>query len=234
MLYILLHLKTTKYLLALKLPSLISGNDHKKSIIMNKVLSGALIFVITFLGACADKEPEKDLTIQPADTGKVVSSAIADTGNKIQTLPANTLNATQAVMPAQTTTTATTAQPVTTAPGMNPPHGQPNHRCDIAVGAPLNSPAAKPAATTTTQTITPSATKAQPMVVQTPAQPAVKTAPGMNPPHGEPNHRCDIAVGAPLNSPVAKPAATPAVKAVAAPAIESLKAESLPAKKDSN
>src|SRR6188474_1027285 len=27
-----------------------------------------------------------------------------------------------------------------TAEGMNPPHGQPGHRCDIAVGAPLNSP----------------------------------------------------------------------------------------------
>jgi hypothetical protein len=26
-----------------------------------------------------------------------------------------------------------------TAEGMNPPHGQQNHRCDIAVGAPLDS-----------------------------------------------------------------------------------------------
>jgi len=31
-------------------------------------------------------------------------------------------------------------------PGMNPPHGEPGHRCDIAVGAPLNS---KPATVTT-------------------------------------------------------------------------------------
>ena len=31
-----------------------------------------------------------------------------------------------------------TTQPQTqTAPGMNPPHGQEGHRCDIAVGAPL-------------------------------------------------------------------------------------------------
>ena len=29
------------------------------------------------------------------------------------------------------------------APGMNPPHGQPGHRCDIAVGAPLDSPPGK-------------------------------------------------------------------------------------------
>ena len=35
--------------------------------------------------------------------------------------------------------TVSVNQPQQTAPGMNPPHGQPNHRCDIPVGAPLNS-----------------------------------------------------------------------------------------------
>lgn len=57
---------------------------------------------------------------------------------------------------------------------LNPPHGEPNHRCDIPVGAPLN-----------TETNT---EKEEPEVM-------------LNPPHGEPNHRCDIPVGAPLNSP---------------------------------
>ncbi len=57
---------------------------------------------------------------------------------------------------------------------LNPPHGEPNHRCDIPVGAPLNSE-------TNTE-------KEEPEVM-------------LNPPHGEPNHRCDIPVGAPLNSP---------------------------------
>lgn len=99
--------------------------------------------------------------------------------------------------------TVITQQPVqNTATGMNPAHGQPGHRCDIAVGAPLNSP--------------PSANPAQPQVITTqqPAQNTVdaqqanqKVAAGMNPAHGEPGHRCDIAVGAPLNS---KPAATAA------------------------
>lgn len=38
------------------------------------------------------------------------------------------------------------------------------------------------------------------------AAPAGATAAGMNPPHGQPNHRCDISVGAPLDSkPVPKP-----------------------------
>jgi len=81
-----------------------------------------------------------------------------------------------------------------TAPGMNPPHGQPNHRCDIAVGAPLDSPPG-------TQPTTP--ISSQPNVPAQTAPPT--TAPGMNPPHGQPNHRCDIPVGAPLNSPAVKP-----------------------------
>jgi hypothetical protein len=82
------------------------------------------------------------------------------------------------------------------AAGMNPAHGQPGHRCDIAVGAPLNSKpaAAKPAAATPA---------IQPAIAQQPA-PVTPTAPGMNPAHGQPGHRCEIAVGAPLNSAPAK------------------------------
>lgn len=99
-----------------------------------------------------------------------------------------------------------TIAPVTTstAPGMNPAHGQPGHRCDIAVGAPLDS---KPVAATTTTTplpLTPSLPSATPVSPATipAAVPAATTAtaPGMNPPHGQPGHRCDISVGAPLNS----------------------------------
>ena len=70
---------------------------------------------------------------------------------------------------------------------LNPKHGEPGHRCDIAVGAPLDS---KPAAIAKTAGTT--------SIVSQPAY--VKVAKGMNPPHGQPNHRCDIAVGAPLNS----------------------------------
>jgi hypothetical protein len=92
-----------------------------------------------------------------------------------------------------------TPVPTVTQPGMNPPHGQPNHRCDIAVGAPLNSKPAAPATTTGTTV------NAQPQVTMKEIANTTKTAPGMNPPHGEPGHRCDIAVGAPLNS---KPAPT--------------------------
>jgi hypothetical protein len=88
-------------------------------------------------------------------------------------------------------------QPVATAPGMNPPHGQPNHRCDIAVGAPLNSPkAATSPPSTTVQQPTP-----QGQASITPVDMAsgtTATKPGMNPPHGQEGHRCEVAVGAPL------------------------------------
>lgn len=103
--------------------------------------------------------------------------------------------------------TTTTAAPVKVAKGMNPPHGQPGHRCDIPVGAPLNSPVAKTTATTTNTAQ--SGTVNQNFTVEQPASnpvPALlstegteaKVADGMNPPHGKPGHRCDIAVGAPL------------------------------------
>ncbi|WP_419869136.1 hypothetical protein [Chryseobacterium sp. CT-SW4] len=88
-----------------------------------------------------------------------------------------------------------------TSAGMNPPHGQPGHRCDIPVGQPLNQ---VPAA----QNNVPNAIQIDPNTITANAGPApkVKTAPGMNPPHGEPGHRCDIPVGQPLNS---KPAPQP-------------------------
>jgi hypothetical protein len=69
---------------------------------------------------------------------------------------------------------------------LNPAHGQPGHRCDIAVGAPLSSgnfrSISSPVPT-----------------VQLPASPVSGVAkPVLNPVHGQPGHRCDIAVGAPL------------------------------------
>lgn len=110
------------------------------------------------------------------------------------------------------------AQPTAvTPPGMNPPHGQPGHRCDIPVGQPLSS---KPAptqqnpnqSTNQTQTIQIDPNSLQPgkfSVDNTGKAKTIKTAKGMNPPHGEPGHRCDIPVGQPLNSKPA-PAAQPA------------------------
>lgn len=82
------------------------------------------------------------------------------------------------------------------AEGMNPQHGQAGHRCDIAVGAPLNSPVAS-SASTQSQNAPASTYSVNKAATSTEVSP---TADGMNPPHGQANHRCDIAVGAPLNS----------------------------------
>ncbi|MCF6128062.1 hypothetical protein L1S35_00120 [Flavobacterium sp. AS60] len=131
----------------------------------------------------------------------------------VQPIPAQTTYAQpsqQVSMPVQNTPQTVTQAPVVTKPGMNPPHGQPGHRCDIAVGAPLNSPVAKAATTvatpgkpsyTTTTTSTPNPTSTTTTVgtpellkTDTPAA----TAPGMNPPHGQPGHVCGTPVGSPL------------------------------------
>lgn len=80
--------------------------------------------------------------------------------------------------------------------GMNPAHGQPGHRCDIAVGAPLNSAPSTPASV---PSITPPVLgKASTPVPSAVGSSATVTQPGMNPPHGQPGHDCAIAVGAPL------------------------------------
>ena len=98
---------------------------------------------------------------------------------------------------------STQSQPVTTtAPGMNPPHGAPGHRCDLAVGAPLNSsPEVAPAqfSSPAPSLASPSAVPSSaPAIAPAAATSPTTTAPGMNPPHGEPGHDCSIAVGAPL------------------------------------
>lgn len=53
--------------------------------------------------------------------------------------------------PAPATETNTAGQP----PKLNPPHGQPYHRCEIAVGAPLDGSSATPQALPTAQTSAP-------------------------------------------------------------------------------
>lgn len=108
----------------------------------------------------------------------------------------------QAAPPLQPVATSTTAAADTnkvssmpmqqTAVAVNPAHGMPGHRCDIAVGAPLNSPAnANGPAPVQIQTAPTNA----PLMQQVPANAAgIK----LNPPHGQPGHDCTIEVGKPL------------------------------------
>jgi len=71
---------------------------------------------------------------------------------------------------------------------VNPAHGQPGHRCEIPVGAPLNS--------------APAASAPAPVLSPAPAtsQPATKGTVRLNPAHGQPGHDCNIPVGQPLRS----------------------------------
>lgn len=144
----------------------------------------ALLFSSLMLTSCKKElEPQED-----SETPIAVVSEAENPMNVTTTAPDDNTTATSP-------NAAPTPQPTKVAPGMNPAHGQPNHRCDIEVGAPLNSPVKQ----------------ASPQPVATPAMnvstaPAPKpvnsepviTAPGMNPPHGQEGHLCEIAVGAPL------------------------------------
>jgi hypothetical protein len=95
------------------------------------------------------------------------------------------------------------AAPVNPTVRLNPPHGQPGHRCEIEVGQPL-PPEGTPSVVNqpNTQTTNPVMQNPPPVMATPPAN--ANILPGapkgkVNPPHGEPGHRCDIAVGAPLN-----------------------------------
>jgi hypothetical protein len=106
------------------------------------------------------------------------------------------------------------SQPVTTGSSkLNPPHGEPGHRCDLAVGAPLDMASQATALPNSNNSMTPTITPVQnssPSFSPTPSPqqvpPAASSSAKVNPPHGEPGHRCDLAVGAPLDL------APPAVK----------------------
>lgn len=91
---------------------------------------------------------------------------------------------------------------------LNPPHGQPGHRCDIAVGAPLpNANAGAVQRTPIAEGEALPQVSGGEIIQQAVNQQVTHNSKGerLNPPHGQPGHRCDIPVGAPLNS---KPATT--------------------------
>jgi hypothetical protein len=96
---------------------------------------------------------------------------------------------------------------------LNPPHGEPFHRCEIPVGAPLNSAPTQQITNNPVQSPSPqtqniannpfaptveNAARMNSSQARSRTAPATGTKPRLNPPHGEPWHRCDIAVGSPL------------------------------------
>lgn len=103
---------------------------------------------------------------------------------------------------------------------LNPEHGKPGHRCDIAVGAPLNSAAASAVAQPTAIPVSqPTASVQTPVINTVNTNNTSSAAAGLNPQHGQPGHRCDIAVGAPLNSKPGAAAAKASPQVTATPVV---------------
>ena len=170
---------------------------------MKRNLSLIALFALVTFVSCGYKASNDSTTTTPQNSQVPAGFPTSNTG-KVES--ANPSTQSSEVSKTNTGTGASTTANPAPAPsgstaGINPAHGQPGHRCDIAVGAPLDS---KPTTTTSTTTPTPNTTtptvttnNANPIpTVNTPA----KTGAGINPAHGQPGHRCDIAVGAPLDS----------------------------------
>lgn len=147
-------------------------------------ITAAILFMV-FATAC-DRSPKTNISENSISKSAMAQSVTAQS-QSAETAPVSGENIPEAMPPY-----GPGKSPVAKATGMNPPHGQPGHRCDIAVGIPLDSPPG-------TGKSTPSVSSQLNATAQTTTTPS--TAPGMNPPHGQPNHRCDIAVGVPLHSP---------------------------------
>ena len=150
----------------------------------------SLLFVSSILLTSCKKEVEPQ---NNATTTNVVP--FTEVGKQMKT------EASTATQVQQTTNTVnpnnTVANGGQVTAGMNPAHGQPSHRCDIPVGAPLNSPPASTASKPVVQQQNQPVPTSSSVTTSTPVA-ATPTPEGMNPPHGQTNHRCDIAVGAAL------------------------------------
>jgi hypothetical protein len=167
--------------------------------------------------------------------GDGMDSALPESSSSNITVPTQDVtSATKTeVTPVSDAISTTTPAPNLNTAALNPAHGQPGHRCDIAVGQPLNSKpavAANPLGTATPAAAKPATVLPSPLAnptinpVTNPVRNVLPTTPtgaGLNPRHGQPGHRCDIKVGAPLNGPTLNSTpslpTTPALSPLAAP-----------------
>ena len=152
------------------------------------------LVILTLTLISCQKKNETPETLSP-DLASYEQKSASDSSNvtSAQNSAPITMNNSAPVAPQSNTVSVNQPQP--TAPGMNPPHGQPNHRCDIPVGAPLNS---KKAEATTVKSTDIQTSTTTPIAVPQNNAGSTSVAAGMNPAHGQPGHRCDIPVGAPL------------------------------------
>lgn len=153
----------------------------------------AVAGIITMI-SCSPPQKESKQGPVPQENQGPQTILTADTSATLPSVPATVPAKAASTEPAVINATGTP-------PKLNPAHGQPFHRCDIAVGSPLN---AAPSVNNT---------KAAPTMqngprlnnppVNNPTAPTVANAnatpPKLNPAHGQPFHRCEIPVGSPLN-----------------------------------
>jgi len=114
------------------------------------------------------------------------------------------------------TITPQSQQVNTAAPALNPAHGQPGHRCDISVGAPLPGSAGvniNPQPTVSAVSPVINNASAPKNLNLSASSATVAGSPKLNPAHGQPGHRCDISVGAPLPEAGASVQSAPTVTA---------------------
>ena len=154
---------------------------------MKKILTSALL--ISLMVVSCKKEETAPVTDTTTETTLATPVESSETATPVEVVTAPESNMMM--------------QPTTNSGAINPAHGQPGHRCEIPVGAPLNT---APAAANTPAAVQ----KSAPTPANAPQLGAVNpngaqnssanqvTPPGMNPPHGQPGHTCSVAVGAPL------------------------------------
>ena len=180
-------------------------NLHNRSSINRYVVFIATVVLGTMISCSPAKKESKAVEVQQQNQlpNTIVKS---DTSVTVSSVPVS--------VPA----TATLNEPIvantaTTPPELNPAHGLPFHRCDIPVGSPLNAAApAKP--TVPSQLAAPIKRRGTSPTLENAARlngqrinnrtaptvaNATTTPPKLNPPHGQPFHRCEIPVGSPLN-----------------------------------
>lgn len=169
---------------------------------MSKIFTAAVIITsFSFLSCGGNDAPEIDKSIMPpADSNKTVATPVNNPAVDIAGQPGGQPTAPAVVSSVPDPQMARNAQTIPAgdaskampAAGLNPAHGQPGHRCEIAVGAPLSSAPAVAGQPKAVQTVSAPAT-----TVPAPSMPANPNA-KLNPAHGQPGHDCAIPVGAPL------------------------------------
>ena len=133
-----------------------------------------VLFLVTLImSSCSNPSPDIDKTlpvIKPIETSVTLESeapaTIIEATNPLpQIAPANSV-------------------------ALNPPHGEPGHDCNIAVGSPLKG-AANSLNAAPVMPVMPSALN--------PVNNISTSGIRLNPPHGEPGHDCNVQVGQPLS-----------------------------------